>query len=345
VIKKTRLFKKFYGCLAGCAIGNTMGSPVENMSYREIEEKYGRITAFPELSCLETEDDLALGQLLCRTYIEKGGRVIAQDYAGMWLREMNPHKYFFCMKNVLELLKMGVPARIAGAGNIVTGSALMAIQPVGLFNACDPDQAYIDAIDISSMYQRGLDVDCAAVMAAMIAEAMKPEASVESILETGLRYASQEPLITFDHREPDNIRDTLKKGLDIAVRYTDIYEVREELYQNVLQYHPIDPLEVLTLTIAIFQVAKGDPEKAVLGGVNIGRDTDTIANLNGSLAGALQGIESLPQEWVKAIEAPHNHRIAKISEDMAKLVAKRTEKMQKELNLLQRIQDIGVDKS
>lgn len=337
-IKDTCLFKKIYGCLAGCAIGNTMGSPVENMSYQEIEEKYDRITTFPDISCLETEDDLALGQLLCQTYIEKGGRVIAQDYARMWLREMNPNKYFFCMKNTLELLKMGVPARIAGAGNIVTGSAIMAIQPVGLFNACDPEQAYIDAIDIGSMYQRGLDVDCAAVMAAMVAEAMKLQASVDSILRIGLDYAPQEPFITFNTREPDNIKDTLKKGLDIAARYTDVYEVREELYENVLQYHPIDPLEVLTLTMAIFQVAKGDPKEAVLGGVNIGRDADTIANLNGSLSGALYGIDSLPQEWVRTIEEPNNHRIAQISEDVAKVVAQKTKEMQKGLNLLHQLQ-------
>ncbi len=42
-------------------------------------------------------------------------------------------------------------------------------------------------------------------------------------------------------------------------------------------------------------------EDAVLGAVNIGRDTDTIAAIAGAICGASQGIQSIPDRWVKRI--------------------------------------------
>jgi ADP-ribosylglycohydrolase len=40
-----------------------------------------------------------------------------------------------------------------------------------------------------------------------------------------------------------------------------------------------------------------------LGGVNIGRDTDTIAAIAGSITGALGGLASIPSSWGDPIES------------------------------------------
>jgi len=39
----------------------------------------------------------------------------------------------------------------------------------------------------------------------------------------------------------------------------------------------------------------------VLGGVNVGRDTDTIAAIAGAIAGAREGIGRLPMEWTQRV--------------------------------------------
>ena len=39
----------------------------------------------------------------------------------------------------------------------------------------------------------------------------------------------------------------------------------------------------------------------VLKAVNLGGDTDTIAAIAGGLAGALYGIESIPEEWLSKL--------------------------------------------
>jgi ADP-ribosylglycohydrolase len=338
-MKKSRLLNKIYGCLIGGVIGDTLGRPLEPYGhFKKIEEKHGKVTDFLDVSAIGT-DDTALNVLLCKTYIRKNARITSSDFARTWLSEMDPLPLFYCMRTSLELLKMGVPPRAAGAGNFVTGSAIMCIAPVGIYNATDPVGAYIDAKEITSMYQRGLDVEVAGIYAACIAEAMKPDASVDSILKCAIELAPPERLITFDKRQPDNIRDTLRIALDVASRHTDVFKAREDIYKASLQWHQLDPLEVLTLTLAIFKVANGDAEQAIVGGVNIGRDCDTIANLNGGLAGALHGFDSVPQRWTKLIEQKTDGLTFRLASGMENVVREKVKSQTARIQVLAPVVD------
>ncbi|MCJ7652696.1 MAG: hypothetical protein MUO75_03220 [Actinobacteria bacterium] len=48
-------------------------------------------------------------------------------------------------------------------------------------------------------------------------------------------------------------------------------------------------------------LALGDAMTAVIGGANLGRDSDTIAGMAGLLPGALRGIEAIDQEVYEKI--------------------------------------------
>jgi ADP-ribosylglycohydrolase len=328
------LNEKVEGCLLASAIGNAMGSPVECLSYQEIEERHGRITDVLDASRLEYEDDNQIGLLLCKAYIEKQGPVISSDLARVWLRDMEADKFFWCMRNTYELLKQGVSPRLTGLHNIVTGSAIMAIAPVGIYHAFDPERAYLDAIDISYMYQPRQDVDAACVIAACVAEALKPNSSVDNIVNMALKLASRDKYIAWDNRKHDNLYDTIAEAIDIAGRCKDVFELRQPLYDNCLQWHAIDPTEVLTFTLAIFVAANGDTRQAIIGGVNTGRDTDTIANLNGALAGAMNGVDSVPREWIDKC-SPHTIGVfKKTAADMTTLARKRIDAMKAQVEML-----------
>ncbi|MCM8786331.1 MAG: ADP-ribosylglycohydrolase family protein [Candidatus Omnitrophica bacterium] len=333
---EVKLFSKIYGCLLGSAIGNAFGSPFENMDYKDIEKQYGKVTDFLKPEMLETEDDNAVALLLCRTYIKKQGRVTSDDLAKVWLDEMEPKKYFWCMRNAYELLKKGFPPRLTGIFNIVTGSAIMAIAPVGLYNACDPEQAFIDAIDIGYMYQPQLDTECAAIFASCIAESMKPDATVKSIIEIALKKSPKNPYISFDKRNPDNIHDSLKKTLKIASKYKDIFSAREEL-RKVFQWHPIDPLEVLCLTLAIFKITNGNYKECLISAANLGRDSDTIGNLTGALCGALYGAKVIPEEWIKKISKKSIDVFYKVSYDFTSLLKKKYKEIEKQIFNIRKI--------
>ncbi len=343
-VRNTTLYGKVYGCLAAGAIGDQLGRPAEGWHYQDVDAKKGRLTDPWEASDRtgggDTNfdigtDDTALGQILCHTYIAKGGRITVEDYAARWLEEFEPTRFFFCMRNTYELLKMGYSPRLTGALNIVTGSGLMAINPVAIFNACDPEAAYADALEIASMFQRDLDMFIPGVIAGAIAAAFRPGATVDSVIDTAISLAPDTRMTTFDDRRFDNLKDTLTRAVEIGRSSSDVFSARAGLYEDMLQYAAIDPQEVFALTFGIFAASRGDTEQAILGGANIGRDADTISSLNGQLCGALNGIDSVPRAWADGLQASSGaEAFAKTAEGMTDLLRRRLSMLDQQVTFL-----------
>jgi ADP-ribosylglycohydrolase len=321
---KSLLVDKISGCLLAGAIGNAMGSPVEGKFYTEIDQLYpGGVQTVLIPERLESEDDNQAAMHLVEAYLARAGQpVMARHLGKIWMENMNREGFFpLCMGNSYDLLRRGWDARITGHWNVVTGSTVMCLEPAGLFNIADPAWAAIDATAISYMYQRGLDVVAAAMMSATVAEALRPEASVDSVLQAALDVAPTTPLKTFDKRKFKTARQYIQTCLDIADKYTDVLAVRKELYEKCLFYHMIDPLELWGLALAMFKIANGDVRQAAIGGTNIGRDSDTIAGRAAMLTGTLRGASAVPKEWVKMFSPASLKRIETNAAALAKLIS------------------------
>ncbi len=317
------LFDKVYGCLLASSIGNAMGSPVEGKFYWEIDKEYpSGIKTILNPERLEGEDDNQLAMLLVETYLERNGLpVTARHFGKIWKERFNKyHFYPHCMGSAYEMIMEGWDPRIVGHWKPVTGSTLMCMEPVGIYNILDPEFAWIDAVEISYMYQRGLDVITAAILSATVAEAFNPDATAESVCKTALSFAPKEKLKTFDNRKFKSCYDYLEKCLEIADKYNDVFKVRKPLYENCLFYHPIDPLEVLGLSLAIFKTAKGDVKKSAIGGTNIGRDSDTIAGRAAMLSGVLKGAQNVPSDWLVLFKPESIERIKNNAKKLVNLI-------------------------
>jgi ADP-ribosylglycohydrolase len=315
---------KIYGCLLASSIGNAMGSPVECMQYEEIDAKYpGGVKTVLEPKRLESEDDNQMAMLLVETYMQREGRpVMARHFGQTWYDRLNRDHFFpLCMGNSYDLIRAGWDSRITGHWNQVTGSTVMCMEPVGIYHLADPDYAAIDATAISYMYQRGLDVTAATILAATVAEALRPDATVDRICAAALKAAPKEPWRTFDKRKFKSGHDYIEACLNVAEKYDDVLKARKELYAKCLLYHMIDPLELLGLALAMFKIAKGDVRQAAIGGTNIGRDSDTIAGRAAMLSGALRGSANVPKEWVRMFRPAVLQRIRRCAKRLADLVA------------------------
>ena len=317
------LLDKVRGCLLAGAIGNAMGSPMEGKFFTDIDELYPEgITSILDAARLESEDDNQAAMHLVETYLAaKGAPVMARDLGRTWVADMDRDGFYcFCMGHAYDLIRDGADPRMTGHWSIVTGSAVMCMEPVGIYYAGDPDFGVYDAEAISLMYQRGLDVTCARMLVATVTEAFRPDATVRSVCEAALTTAPDTPLNTFDKRSFKSCRHYLETCLDIAERYDDVFAARKELYENCLFYHMIDPLEVLGLSLAMFKIADGDVRQAAIGGTNIGRDSDTIAGRAAMLSGALRGAGNVPEEWIKLFGAQSLARIDRNAEALAGVV-------------------------
>jgi ADP-ribosylglycohydrolase len=269
-------------------------------------------------------DDTIMTLLLCEVYAEQQRHLTAYDVADqlvpkllgewMWIPELGAeavpiHRLFLAEKHLaLRVAYANVDPREAGAGNMVNCGAAMYMAPVGLVNAGDPDAAYAEAIDIAAAHQHSYGREAAGVVAAAVAAAAAPSATVADVLATAARVAK------------DGTRAAIDAVVDAAERFTHWSDAIEsgalrdamrpfdtvgDEYRNpglgARRASRIHAIEELPVALAMVRIAGGEVLPAILGGVNYGRDSDSIASIAGALAGALGGAAAVPQELLDAV--------------------------------------------
>lgn len=321
--QESKLFSRIYGCEAAGNIANSMGDVVEGMSWRKIEERYGfydKLVAQDKKDRRRSqrfgpdwvyhahhrppgmvEDGFERHRLCTSAILRKNGRINVQDLAATWLADINPAHFGYLLgpqdQIIYNLLKSGLPPwevgrHAAWPGFIGTSKMIM---PVGMVNACHPENAARDALELSRIKDRqGLPnnfaLEVAAAIAAATAEALRPTATVDSVVATALAQL------------PAEARKEVEDGLSLARKSPSWKDLRP-YYEKRYDGKPIsNAVEVLSGGLACFVAAKGQPKEAILYAVNLGRDTDCKAYVSGGLAGAMRGIDALPREWVETVE-------------------------------------------
>jgi hypothetical protein len=104
------------------------------------------------------------------------------------------------------------------------------------------------------------------------------------------------------------------RTLAMAGRTGEYRKFREEFYRSNLGDIVSDSRETVPCVLALFYLAHGDPNAAIVYGANFGRDADTIGTMVGALAGAFKGAGDLKREWVDKLEATYGKK-QEISKD------------------------------
>lgn len=335
-MSETQLFKKVYGSVAASNIGSAIGAAVEWVSvpgggWKAVEDHFGWVEGLlpwvqqdrevrywnnsPPLRYQHmdmppgmTEDGAEIRYLLELAMIEKNGRITVEDLADVFRREIkredigrlvNPHIVIH-----LDRLQAGdentrIHPRLIGSLTPWPGlvDAAHMIGPVGIINAGDARQASLDTIDICSLLQPPVSggTEGSRVIAAATAEAFRPEATVDSVIEAARNNVS---LFT---------RQILDQALEIAVKHPDLRDIREPIRKHFMPTYPYaDAVETAAEVLALFWITKGDVREGLIGATNIGRDTDCIGGMLGSICGAFKGIDGVPTEWVETVQSAIN---------------------------------------
>ena len=293
------LFQKVYGCLLGGIIGDAMGAPAENMTYDEIKKNFGWINDFEGAGT----DDSAIKLILCEAIIKNRGRISADELADAFIA--NKKKYYdlfyIPVLNMFHKIesKLSLPV-YAGMGNMHSSSSAMSISPMGIINAGNPRRAALETFDVAGLIHGGVSTFCrdgACAMAAAVAEAMSPHATVDSVLQASWAYL---------HKDSSNeLLDRIKFTMEIVSKDGNYEEFRKNYYDHCLGDIPCDSRETVPCVLALFKIADGDPIKAIEYAANFGRDADTIATMTGALCGAFKGIHALKPEWISKLESTY----------------------------------------
>jgi ADP-ribosylglycohydrolase len=313
---------KFFGCIAGVHIGSAMAAPVEGWSYARIEEEYGTLDEFLSYHHYQnttdwirepgtTEDGVERQKLMITAIMRKQDRITAEDLRDVWVTDMNPNGAGVVSEPfegaLLAMAKTPMPARDIGRYCDYAGlvSFARSCHPIGLINAGDLHGALEDVLEVGQVYQtsnsRGLQ--WASVTAVAIAEATKPEATVDDVLAAIFDVCG-----TFSDRfvQDAGVVDELQRALDLTVDCEDFRDLRvafDAMYSGRgIPYAFSSANEVVTKAVCIFRMVEGDLKQAIVSGVNMGRDTDCITAVAAGISGALTGSVGLPAAWVDQVD-------------------------------------------
>lgn len=306
-----------------------MGAVVEGWSYQECEEKYGRLDKLYPYEHYNngwvraagtTEDGIDRQKLMITAIIEKGDRVNAEDVRRIWCRDIRPDAPGGISEpfegELLAMAKTKIAAKDLGRYCDYAGlnSMSRACHPLGMINAGDIRGAIDDVMEVGQLYQtansRGLKWAC--VTAVGIASAMKPGSTVDSVLNDIFTNLDERAYVPgredgwYADYAGINIVDEMKAALELTKDCRDYRDMREafaNVYSGVgIPYCMSYANEIVSKAIAVFKLANGDVEKAIITAVNMGRDTDCLAAVSAGLTGALGGSATVPEEWIKQVD-------------------------------------------
>jgi len=307
------LREKFFGCIAGCHIGSSMGAVVEGWPYERIESTYGaldRLLPYGSRWKREagtTEDGVERQKLMITAILEKQDRVTAEDVRRIWVRDIRPEGIGMISEpfeaKLLAMAKAGIPACDIGRYCDYAGlnSFARACHPIGLINAGDPAGAAADVFEVGQLYQttnsRGLH--WAAITGVGIAAATGPGATVDSVLGA---------ILSGDSRflPEAGVAREIERGLKHTASCRDFRELRkafDSMYSGTgTPYAFSSANEVVTKAVCLFRMAKGNLRDTIVAAVNLGRDTDCVTAISAGFSGSLSGASSLPVDWIDQVD-------------------------------------------
>jgi ADP-ribosylglycohydrolase len=194
----------------------------------------------------------------------------------------------------------------------------MAIAPIGIINAGNPAQAYQDGFNVAYVDQEGHNRDGAATMAAGVAAAFCPGATVDQVLATMQEHSSY------------LMRRAIELTMDLAVGSATVDEFAARYYDKMLDWSwPSPPgqawnkdhffsgntIELVPITMAILHLCRGDVNQSMIEAASFGRDCDTTASMAGCIAGALRGASAIRPDWIETLEKANQDFFGEVDGD------------------------------
>jgi ADP-ribosylglycohydrolase len=325
-VNGNQLVDRAVGALAGAAVGDALGGATEGWESHEIHEHCGgwvegvirsirhqRNVIKPFSPFWKGDghvtDDTLMTRVLVQAYAAKRDHLDAYDVERLvvpalvdeptWIPELDRedllyHRLFLAEKWLVLKLRYGhSDPRDAGVGNIVNCGAAMYIAPVGIANAGGPEAAYVEALDLTGAHQSSYGREAAAVLAAAVAEALRPGATVDTVVDVTLHLAKDATRAAIEAvcdvaSSLDGWRDGGLAVLRAAFApFDSVGEHYAQPAQNARIPSRLHSIEEVPIALGLLVATGGDYLETMLGGVNYGRDSDSIASMGGALAGAL----------------------------------------------------------
>jgi ADP-ribosyl-[dinitrogen reductase] hydrolase len=284
----TQMFVR--GCLAGLAVGDALGGPVEFMSRFEIAQRHGGVLrkmvggGWLKLKPGETTDDTAMARALAESIVAQGQLDVddvARRYVA-WL-QTKPKDVGNITKLALRAWEKGVtlPAAAMGAhrqlgGKSAGNGTIMRCPPIALRYIYDERRLIDGSRDEALITHFDPQAWTGSVAVNLLISYLLHDLPFDEALKRVAARVRREP------RSAHAVAEVLE---------TASPTIRSDAL-------PTTGYVLDTLRIAVWALlAHTSFEEAVTAAVNLGGDADTQGAVTGALAGARWGYEAIPERW------------------------------------------------
>ena len=303
----------FEGCVLGLAIGDALGFPTEFRSRAQILESFGPqgVTDFVELqdptwpavpAILGTRhpagtytDDTQMTLAVAEGILEAGTEANLDDQMNAiarrfieWSRADDNDRApgSTCMTGCANLAR-GVPWQRSGVEDSKGCGSAMRVAPIGLLFAHDTARL-IEVAEASSLLTHGHPAATAGAAAAALLVAYALEGRPPADMFAGLQKELGGRADDLDSRLAE-LPTMLDQPPEIALSDAGLGEawVAEEAVVSALY---------------CFWRSPADYSQTVITAINTDGDSDSIAAIAGSISGAFNGADAIPERWRTGVE-------------------------------------------
>ncbi len=327
-------YNRIKGCLLGVAAGDAMGMPSSMMSPEEIKSRFGEIKKFlpaPEGHLIhngmvagEITDDTQQTLAIADSIIEKNG-VDAGNIAEhliKWGEEMGVFNSNIAGPSTLRALNMirnGKDLEESGSVGDTNG-ACMRIAAVGIYGCGEMDRT-VDAVEkaCKATHNTNIAIAGASAVAIVIGKAIQGERDIDQLIQQAV-LAVREGMRRGNIWYSASIEKRIEWVISLLERSPDKKTAMKDIYDYIGAGVQIS--ETVPTCLAILKMADGDPVETVKIASNLGGDCDTIAAISGSMAGAIKGVEAIPEPWINTLETVNNIDFSHYANKLTTLINK-----------------------
>ncbi len=341
-----KLYDRILGGLVGAGAGDAMGAATEARTTEQILEYFGHEVTDFETPPMDTfgagnvpgqlTDDFSSAYFVARHILDHDGEVSAKVVQEA-LIDWSEHPVFFdrfAGPTTRLAIRRYKGEKIERSGGVelvtrqATNGAAMKISPIGLLNAGNVDRAIEEAVTVTMVtHDNYLALSGACAVAAAVSRAAEEGADVYSVLQAGLYGAKEGARIgremARDVAGPSVVK-RMEMAIDIGLGPGTPREKMIELGHRIGA--GLHVAEAIPCAFGFFAANEGDALGSIVGAVNVGYDTDTIATMSGAMAGALQGAGAYPAHFLPTLEEANGLEIQKLAEGIEEIAGHRLAK-------------------
>ncbi len=349
------LFDGILGSLATAGLGDALGAATEQWTIDEIYAAHdGPIRKLmpppPDTfagaegnTCGQITDDTSQMYYLAEDIIAADGMLDEEVWRACLLRwaDQSPHVGNMgpSTRPVVAALREGAdPYQVGLIGTSrrqvasmgATNGAAMRVAPAGLMYPGDIEGACQAALATCiPTHNTNIAIAAACAIASGCAEALTDNADPFSVVQATVQGAKRGEELARLHPHARMVPGpSIARRIRLAVQLALAADSMQEALIDIeaLIGNSVMACESVPAAVGLFTFTQGDPWETVVAGASIGNDTDTVAAIAGSLAGALRGFHAVPTEpYAEFVAANrHEHDIEAIARGLVQIAMRNT---------------------